>query len=346
MTRLYLRPGDCLYLPPRVLHCGTALKSETNGECMTLSVGCRAPSALELLDGLSDLMKKSAVAPTSGSKAGAAPLFPSDVSVQSFHKRYTNSEMHRGEQPSDGSNPRGRTSSKTSHSPLSSWLSPVVKDEMRALVLDAVRIALDDDENVLDPLVGRFVTRSNRLEEDDFGGDDSSSLPSFSYPKPLRTLANDGADVWANATTALEEIFCAPKKNGGLSNSFLKRAEGIAFAWSCVCDQKRQVRKYRLYAQGRPPFEVFESLDAVVVGEKWVEPTTQGFTTLGSSIGRLIDRIANGPPFNKSFVVDELKISVDIDERETKNSVTWFLHALIEEGLLYGEHSGNGPTES
>ncbi|OEU07303.1 Clavaminate synthase-like protein, partial [Fragilariopsis cylindrus CCMP1102] len=55
LTRLHLRPGDCLYLPPRVLHCGTAISSESsNGGCMTLSVGCRAPSALELVDGLSD----------------------------------------------------------------------------------------------------------------------------------------------------------------------------------------------------------------------------------------------------------------------------------------------------
>eukprot|EP00536_Pseudo-nitzschia_multiseries_P008478 jgi/Psemu1/198185/e_gw1.215.85.1 len=52
LTRLHLRPGDCLYLPPRVLHCGTALKG-SRGECMTLSVGCRAPSGLELVDGLS-----------------------------------------------------------------------------------------------------------------------------------------------------------------------------------------------------------------------------------------------------------------------------------------------------
>ena len=39
-----LEPGDALYLPPGVPHQGTAL-----GECMTFSVGMRAPSQAELL---------------------------------------------------------------------------------------------------------------------------------------------------------------------------------------------------------------------------------------------------------------------------------------------------------
>jgi 50S ribosomal protein L16 3-hydroxylase len=39
-------PGDLLYLPPRLAHWGVA-----RGECMTYSVGFRAPSDRELLDG-------------------------------------------------------------------------------------------------------------------------------------------------------------------------------------------------------------------------------------------------------------------------------------------------------
>jgi 50S ribosomal protein L16 3-hydroxylase len=39
-----LRPGDALYLPPGIAHEGTAL-----GDCMTFSVGMRAPSQSELL---------------------------------------------------------------------------------------------------------------------------------------------------------------------------------------------------------------------------------------------------------------------------------------------------------
>lgn len=39
-----LEPGDMLYLPPRVAHFGVA-----EGECMTFSIGCRAPSEQEIL---------------------------------------------------------------------------------------------------------------------------------------------------------------------------------------------------------------------------------------------------------------------------------------------------------
>jgi 50S ribosomal protein L16 3-hydroxylase len=41
-----LNPGDMLYLPPGVPHHGTSL----DDDCMTFSVGLRAPSALELLE--------------------------------------------------------------------------------------------------------------------------------------------------------------------------------------------------------------------------------------------------------------------------------------------------------
>ena len=45
VTTVVLEPGDVLYLPPRVGHCGTAL---TDG-CMTLSVGMKSPSSKELI---------------------------------------------------------------------------------------------------------------------------------------------------------------------------------------------------------------------------------------------------------------------------------------------------------
>lgn len=44
---MVLEPGDVLYLPPGIAHHGVAL-----GECMTLSVGFRAPTAGEMLDDL------------------------------------------------------------------------------------------------------------------------------------------------------------------------------------------------------------------------------------------------------------------------------------------------------
>ncbi len=42
-----VEPGDLVYLPPRYAHHGIAL-----GECMTYSLGCRAPSAADILGGL------------------------------------------------------------------------------------------------------------------------------------------------------------------------------------------------------------------------------------------------------------------------------------------------------
>ncbi len=44
-----LEPGDMLYLPPQVAHWGTAL-----GDCITYSIGFRAPSAAEMLSDLAN----------------------------------------------------------------------------------------------------------------------------------------------------------------------------------------------------------------------------------------------------------------------------------------------------
>src|SRR5690606_14451058 len=46
-----LEPGDMLYLPPRLAHFGTA-----EDECMTYSVGFRAPSASEVLTHITDFL--------------------------------------------------------------------------------------------------------------------------------------------------------------------------------------------------------------------------------------------------------------------------------------------------
>ncbi|MFP6847159.1 MAG: cupin domain-containing protein [Pseudomonas sp.] len=46
-----LEPGDMLYLPPRLAHCGTA-----EDDCMTYSVGFRAPSAAEVLTHFTDFL--------------------------------------------------------------------------------------------------------------------------------------------------------------------------------------------------------------------------------------------------------------------------------------------------
>ena len=323
LIRLHLRPGDCLYLPPRVLHCGTAVDASEN--CMTLSVGCRAPSALELIDGLSTMMQKSSATVTSPTAA-----FPSTAAIQAFHRRYTNTEIggdaYRGEKSLSKMSPL---------LPQSSWLSPQVKSDMKHLILTAVQSALEDDTNILDPLIGRFVTKSNRLEEAEFelGEFDDSPLPSFSYPKALRDFEHEehqgesdefGRDKWVNTSTVLTEVFGTQSSNEQQSCPCLRRAEGIAFAWSSVYDKEAQIQKYRLYAQGRPAFEVFD------------HPIEISSSAPSSAIGRLLDRIANGPPLDRFFVVDELQISLDVTKKATKYSAARLLYDLVEEGLLYG----------
>jgi 50S ribosomal protein L16 3-hydroxylase len=55
ITSFELRPGDLLYLPPRTIHCGTAVSDH----CMTLSVGCRTPAASELTSRVVELLSSS-----------------------------------------------------------------------------------------------------------------------------------------------------------------------------------------------------------------------------------------------------------------------------------------------
>ncbi|MFH7618011.1 JmjC domain-containing protein, partial [Pseudomonas syringae group genomosp. 7] len=48
-----LDPGDMLYLPPRLAHCGVAVD-----DCLTYSGGFRAPSAAEVLTHFTDFLSQ------------------------------------------------------------------------------------------------------------------------------------------------------------------------------------------------------------------------------------------------------------------------------------------------
>lgn len=52
-----LQPGDCLYVPPRWVHWGTAVTDE----CQTLSVGCRSPGAAEMVARVAEQMVQTEV---------------------------------------------------------------------------------------------------------------------------------------------------------------------------------------------------------------------------------------------------------------------------------------------
>ncbi len=61
MDEFTVHPGDALYLPPRVAHRGTSLSDD----CMTLSVGCRAPSVSDLVSKLAAKQLRSQTPPRS-----------------------------------------------------------------------------------------------------------------------------------------------------------------------------------------------------------------------------------------------------------------------------------------
>jgi 50S ribosomal protein L16 3-hydroxylase len=63
-----LEPGDMLYLPPRLAHYGTAVD-----ECMTYSIGFRAPSAAEVLTHFTDFLAQFLPDEERYSDAGIAP---------------------------------------------------------------------------------------------------------------------------------------------------------------------------------------------------------------------------------------------------------------------------------
>jgi ribosomal protein L16 Arg81 hydroxylase len=123
---LVLDPGDMLYLPPRVLHHGISLSSN----CMTLSVGCRAPAASDLVASI------------------AAAVVPSlhATAVQ----RYTDVES-------------SITMRNKIHSPT---LTDQVKNSMKKLVHSAVEAILNDDMQ-WDSLVGKMVTEPLRTVDHD-----------------------------------------------------------------------------------------------------------------------------------------------------------------------------------
>lgn len=123
---ILVKPGDMLYLPPRFVHWGIA---KTDG--MTLSVGCRAPSAAELV-------------------ARVADAFTNTILTEASHKRYTDERLLHSFQP-------------YITSPGSS-LSDQAKNEMKQLVRLSVNELLNDDVR-WDELVGRLVTEPKRYSD-------------------------------------------------------------------------------------------------------------------------------------------------------------------------------------
>lgn len=117
-----VNPGDLLYLPPRIAHCGTAL---TSG-CMTLSVGCRAPSVSDLVSKLAEKLSSSI----------------EDSAV----RRFTDEDLLKrvGVEDAPGE------------------LTNDAKEHAKHLVLDSLTSIISDDE-WWDEFFGRYVTEQKRV---------------------------------------------------------------------------------------------------------------------------------------------------------------------------------------
>ena len=116
-----LQEGDVLYLPPRVTHWGIS----TSDDCMTLSVGCRAPSAQEMVARLAEQVLTS----------------NANVAV----RRYSEDVL--------------KAVNGTSSFPS---LTPTIRQQMKEMVRAAVENALDDERS-WDLLLGKLITEPKRL---------------------------------------------------------------------------------------------------------------------------------------------------------------------------------------
>ena len=121
VVSIHMQPGDVLYLPPRVLHWGIS----TSDDCVTLSVGCRAPSAQEMVARLAEGILSSV--------------------QESATQRYAEESL---------------STSPTSFPSL----TPSVRADMKQMVIRAVQDALEDEAS-WDALVGKLVTEPKRMAE-------------------------------------------------------------------------------------------------------------------------------------------------------------------------------------
>jgi 50S ribosomal protein L16 3-hydroxylase len=244
-VKLQLQPGDCLYLPPRFIHRGTA----TSDDCVTLSVGCRAPSAADLLSKLAE-------------SVATSPM-------ESAVRRYSDLDL---------------MDSSSSQS-----VSNEVKDKMKEILLGLVNDFVSDDPS-WDSLVGKLITEPNR--------------PVLDYPTPLYEMDSDWKQelgVWGDSKTALEAV--------QLGDGVLRRAEGVAFAWSVPVRSGDLVGN--LYAQGQV-FHLRREESLLLTEE-------------------VLDRIANGPPVDCKWLKETMPVG------QKSPATKKFLLELLEAGFLYGD---------
>ena len=196
----------------KIAHCGIALSSG----CMTLSVGCRAPSVSDLVSKLAERLSTS-------------------IDERAVH-RYTDKDLFKrdlrtGEVFSPGE------------------LTTNAKQHAKSLVLDSLSSFLNDDE-WWDEFFGKYVTEQKRLrnnypiplEDWDQYFDEFTVEEKHEVKTDLDNFKQQ-SEVWRDARLTVQAVM-----NG---RGVLYHAEGIAFAYSCF-PSTRDIGKtfHRLFANG------------------------------------------------------------------------------------------------
>lgn len=232
-----LEPGDCLYLPPRIEHCGTSLTDD----CTTLSVGCRAPSALDMISKITEDMTLAST--TLSSSSDSSFLF------QKANTRYTDEDLLDQYAANDKNEKKSQNE-----------ITMAAKNKAKKIIKDAMNELLDNDDT-FDKWFGSFVSESKRITRLmgtypvslDFEYDDEDDVFDISDRRrrkdELLEEHNEwisSLGIWGNAKEAVKSVLHDGK-------GFLYQAEGLTFAYS----KKKQAEEeesttiaYRLFING------------------------------------------------------------------------------------------------
>ena len=202
-----LKPGDVLYLPPRVGHCGIA----TSSESMCLSVGCRAPSAYDMISRIAEVMAEAV--------SGRAVERITDLDL--FDDIHAGKELPPAPAVNCGE------------------ISVQAKEKAKRLVLEAVQEYLDEDE-IWDDLFGKLVTETNRARID---YPPSLVGPMDGYEDDEDRKVRDDRGVWGDPQLAVSTML--------EGRGALYQAEGINFAHTIgEASDEDSVAHHRLFADG------------------------------------------------------------------------------------------------
>lgn len=221
-----LDEGDMLYLPPRYVHWGLGQSTD----CMTLSVGARAPSASDLLIRITEHIQQSRKPLSSLNR------YRDDINNLTFLKEDRISRNHNRHNDSVPPEQESQYQQST--------LSTAVKQSMKALVQNVMEDIMNDDL-IWDTIVGKLITDPLRYS-------DTFPIPFTDYQQ-----TPDFPTEWENFTP--HDVLNNVLRLG--DEASLQKVAGISSVTSqIIILNQSEDSKYtivdRLYVQGEM-YEVF-----------------------------------------------------------------------------------------